>query len=127
MNFIGQGNRVVGFAMRIAKYVTAPTLAILLASRIIDAASSPLVSELNNIQLILTQVGPALSAVLFIVAGIFYALGQMLPPEKKANFHTAAVNIIIGAIVVGVLSFASTSLALASTHLLVNTTLNSTI
>jgi hypothetical protein len=74
------------------------------------------------------QVGPALSAVLFVVAGIFYAIGQMLPPEKKANFHTAAVNIIIGAIVVGVLSVASTSLAVASTHLIGNlTAINTTI
>jgi hypothetical protein len=128
MSDIRQKPRLIGFVGRIAKYVTAPTLAILLASRLVEAAGSPIIAELSNIQLILTQVGPALSAVLFIVAGIFYALGQMLPPEKKANFHTAAVNIIIGAIVVGVLSVASTSLALASTHLLVNSTsVNSTI
>ena len=128
MSDIRQKPRLIGFVSKIVKYVTAPTLVILLASRVVEAAGSPIVAELSNIQLILTQVGPALSAVLFIVAGIFYALGQMLPPEKKANFHTAAVNIIIGAIVVGVLSVASTSLALASTHLLVNSTsVNSTI
>lgn len=120
--------RGVQIVKKAAKYLTAPTLAILLASRLAYAASTPLVTEINNIQTILTQVGPALSAVLFVLAGIFYAIGQMLPPDKKANFHTAAVNIIIGAIVVGVLSVASTSLALASTHLLVNATaINSTI
>ena len=112
---------------RLARYVTPLVLAVLLASRITGAQSTTLVSELNNIQLILTQVGPALSAVLFVLAGIFYAIGQMLPPDKKANFHTTAVNIIIGAIVVGVLSFASTSLAVASTHLLGNLTSNVTI
>jgi hypothetical protein len=83
--------------------------------------------ELTQIQLILAQIGPALSAVLFIVAGVFYAIGQMLPPDKKAQFHTTAVNIIIGAIVVGALSVASTSLATASTHILSNLTVSNTL
>ncbi len=89
-------------------------------------ASLQIVPELSLIQAILAQTGPALSAVLFILAGVFYAIGQMLPPDKKAQFHTTAVNIIIGAVVVGALSFASTSLATASTHLLSNITTNST-
>jgi len=72
------------------------------------------------------HIGPMLSAVLFIVAGIFYALGQMLPPDKKANFHTASINIIIGAVIVAVLSVASNGLAIASTHLLSNLTINIT-
>lgn len=110
----------------IARYTAIPTLALLLAARLGYAATSPIVAQLNGIQSILTQAGPALSAVLFILAGVFYAIGQMLPPEKKANFHTAAVNIIIGAIVVGALSVASTSLAIASTHLIGNfTSINS--
>lgn len=115
--------------LRAIRYVIAPILGIIILSRVSIAAnaSTPIVSQLNNIQLILAHVGPSLSAVLFVLAGIFYAIGQMLPPDKKANFHTAAVNIIIGAIVVGVLSVASTSLAIASTHLLGNVTVNSTI
>ena len=84
-----------------------------------------IVGTLNYVQQILTQVGPMLSAVLFIVAGIFYAVGQVLPPDKKANFHTTSVNVIIGAIIVAVLSVASNGLALASTHLLVNMSANS--
>ncbi|MDE1761787.1 MAG: hypothetical protein KGH59_03850 [Candidatus Micrarchaeota archaeon] len=84
-----------------------------------------IVSTLGYVQQILTQVGPMLSAVLFIVAGIFYAVGQVLPPDKKANFHTTSVNVIIGAIIVAVLSVASSGLAVASTHLLVNVTANS--
>lgn len=128
MNFIRGTDRAICLAKKIVRYLAAPTLAILLMSRLAGAASTPLVSELDRIQLILTQVGPALSAVLFVLAGIFYAIGQMLPPEKKANFHTAAINIIIGAIVVGVLSVASTSLAVASTHLIGNlTAINTTI
>ncbi|MDE1868432.1 MAG: hypothetical protein KGH60_00475 [Candidatus Micrarchaeota archaeon] len=90
------------------------------------AGSAGILPELDSIKLTLSQVGPALSAILFVVAGIFYAIGQMLPPDKKANFHTTAVNVIIGAIVVGILSFASTSLAAASSHLLSNVTANAT-
>ncbi len=83
-----------------------------------------ILSELAYIKTLLSQIGPILSAVLFIVAGIFYALGQIMPPDKRANFHTASINIIIGAIIIGVLSVASTSLALASSHLLSNATIN---
>ena len=106
----------------IVKYITIPLMALALSARSAVAASVPVVSEINGIRLILMQVGPSLSAVLFILAGIFYAIGQMLPPDKKANFHTAAINIIIGAVVVGALSVASTSLAIASTHLIGNLT-----
>ncbi|MCL4374146.1 MAG: hypothetical protein M1360_03820 [Candidatus Marsarchaeota archaeon] len=104
------------------KYIAIPMLAIMLASRTTVAGSVQILTTINSLKVVLSQVGPALSAVLFIVAGIFYAVGQMLPPDKKANFHTASINIIIGAIVVGALSVASTSLALASTHLLSNFT-----
>lgn len=128
MNFIEDSRALQEFVKKLGKYVTIPVLATLLASRLVEAAATTsLVSQLNNIQAILMQVGPALSAVLFVLAGIFYAIGQMLPPDKKANFHTAAVNIIIGAIVVGVLSVASTSLAIASTHLIGNFTAGNAI
>lgn len=86
------------------------------------ASGVQILSDLNQIKDVLGQLGPALSAMLFIIAGIFYAVGQMLSPDKKANFHTAAINIIIGAVVVGALSFASSSLALSSTHILSNFT-----
>ncbi len=120
-----------GVVLRLRRYVVLLLPVMFLMSGLAFGAgasgNSSLVSELSNIQATLMQVGPALSAVLFVLAGIFYAIGQMLPPEKKASFHTAAVNIIIGAIVVGVLSVASTSLAIASTHLLGNLTTNTTV
>ncbi|MGC8662486.1 MAG: hypothetical protein ACP5RT_01730 [Candidatus Micrarchaeia archaeon] len=87
--------------------------------------SFDIIMTLSYIQQLLMHIGPMLSALLFIVAGIFYSIGQVLPPDKRANFHTASINIIIGAIVVAVLSVASNSLALASTHLLVNISSNS--
>ncbi len=111
--------------LRYVKYLM-PLLVLTLFARSAYAAPR-LVTQLDNIKLILSEVGPALSAVLFVVAGIFYAIGQMLPPDKKANFHTAAINIIIGAVVVGVLSVASTSLALASTQLLSNFTVSNSV
>ncbi len=112
--------------LTLARYITVPLFILMLFSKSTYAASQ-LVTELDNIKLILVQVGPALSAVLFVLAGIFYAIGQMLPPDKKANFHTAAINIIIGAIVVGALSVASTSLAIASTQLLSNFTVTNSV
>ncbi len=87
--------------------------------------SFDIIGTLSYIQGLLMHIGPMLSALLFIVAGIFYAIGQILPPDKRANFHTASVNIIIGAIVVAVLSVASNGLAIASTQLLSNITYNS--
>ncbi len=89
--------------------------AVLLSSNTIG-----IISELTYIKSVLSQVGPILGAVLFIVAGVFYAVGQVMPPDKRANFHTASINIIIGAIIISLLSVASTSLAVASSHLLAN-------
>ncbi len=110
-----------------ARYLLFPAFALALLAANANAASTPqIISQLVSIRFLLSQLGPALSAILFIIAGIFYSVGQMLPPDKKANFHTAAINIIMGAIVVGVLSAASTSLALASTHLLNNITQSNT-
>jgi hypothetical protein len=113
-----------------AKYAILPALAsAIMLQRVTSAAyvSLQLMSQLGQIRVILAQVGPLISAVLFILAGIFYALGQMLPPEKRAQFHSTSVNIIIGAIVVGVLSVTATSLATASTNLLSNVTASNTL
>ncbi len=101
-------------------------LTILLGKTSAAAVTLQVMPALNQVQIILASVGPSLSGVLFILAGIFYAIGQMLPPDKKAQFHTTSVNIIIGAIVVGALSVASTGLVTASTHLLTNLTANGT-
>ena len=87
---------------------------------LLNSSTIGIVSELTYIKSVLSQVGPILGAVLFIVAGVFYALGQVMPPDKRANFHTASINIIIGAIIISLLSVASTSLAVASSHLLAN-------
>lgn len=87
--------------------------------------SLDVLSTLSSIQQLMMQIGPLLSAVLFVTAGIFYALGQLFPSYKRASLHTMAIDLIIGAIVVAVLSIASTNLAIASTHLLSNVTSNS--
>lgn len=80
-----------------------------------------ILTTLNYVQELLMHIGPVLSAVLFIIAGILYAIGQLFPTYKRASYHSAAIDIIIGAIIVAVLSVASTGLAVASTHLLSNT------
>ena len=108
-----------------AKYIALPIVIFIMIAGNSSYAASPggVMGEIGYIKALLSQVGPALSATLFIVAGIFYAVGQMLPPDKKANFHTTSINIIIGAIVVAILSVASTALASASSHLLTNMTI----
>ncbi|MGC8496011.1 MAG: hypothetical protein ACP5RM_00495 [Candidatus Micrarchaeia archaeon] len=112
----------IGILGMVFRYVLVFGLLSVYAGKSAFAGSVQVLNTIDGIKSTLTQVGPALSAVLFVIAGIFYAIGQMLPPDKKANFHTASINIIIGAIVVGSLSIASTSLAIASTHLLSNFT-----
>ncbi len=108
--------------MPMMKYLLLLLLGLTTYARLNYAAGAQVLSDLNQVKTVLSQLGPAMSAMLFIVAGIFYAVGQMLPPDKKAHFQSAAINIIIGAIVVGALSFASTSLALSSTQILTNFT-----
>ncbi len=81
-------------------------------------------STLTYTQGILAQIGPTLSAVLFITAGIFYALGQLMPPTRRANMHSTAVDIIIGAVIVAALSVTAGSFAYASAHLLQNMSSN---
>jgi hypothetical protein len=98
-------------------------LLVLLPARSYAASFSfDIIGTLTNVQSLLAHLGPVLSAVLFIVAGIFYAIGQLFPATKRANFHATAIDILVGAIIVAVLSVASNGLALASTHLLANIT-----
>ena len=79
-----------------------------------------IISTLGYVQALLTKIGPILSSVLFVTAGVFYALGQIFPSYKRATLHSMAIDIVIGAIVVAVLSVMSTSLAVTSAHLFVN-------
>jgi hypothetical protein len=127
MKYADNIGRFAAICLRSIKYVFVPLAMLTMLFAGYANAAGPgvqLVSELNYIKSVLSEIGPILSGVLFVVAGIFYAVGQILPPDKRANFHTTAINIIIGAIVVGVLSVASTSLANTSTHLLSNMTAN---
>ncbi len=81
-----------------------------------------IITTLNYIQSLLTRIGPILSAILFIIAGLLYAIGQLFPSHQRGSFHTTAGDMIIGAIILAVLSVTANSFALASTHLLSNVT-----
>ncbi|MGC9156913.1 MAG: hypothetical protein ACP5GD_01860 [Candidatus Micrarchaeia archaeon] len=81
-----------------------------------------IVATLQSIQNLLAHIGPLLSAILFTIAGIFFAIAQLFPAYKRASMHSTAADILVGAIIVGVLSLASNGLAVASTHLLINNT-----
>ncbi len=89
--------------------------------------SLDIITTLSYIQNLLAHLGPMLSAILFIIAGMFYAIGQLLPATKRAAFHATTVDILMGAIIVAVLSVASNGLAVASTQLLTNVTANSLV
>ena len=85
-------------------------------------AALDIISTLNYIQGLLARIGPILSAILFIIAGLLYAIGQLFPSHQRGSFHTTAGDMIIGAIILAVLSMTANSFALASTHLLSNVT-----
>ena len=86
-----------------------------------------ILTTLDNIEAILETIGPILSAVLFTLAGIFYALGQLFPSYKRASLHTMSIDLIIGAIIVAALSLAANGFAIASSHLLANATSTSLV
>jgi hypothetical protein len=123
-NFVGK----VGMVLR-DKFVLFPILAA--ASYLSNTSNAQtyvsldIISTLNYIQTLLMHIGPLISAILFVLAGIFYAVGQLFPAYQRATFHTTAIDFIVGAIIVATLSVTSSGFALASTHLLTNIT-NST-
>ncbi|MGA3020879.1 MAG: hypothetical protein ABSD68_02940 [Candidatus Micrarchaeales archaeon] len=113
----------------VKRYLKITLIALPLLSRKVSASAFlfDIISTLTNIQSILAHAGPVLSAVLFIIAGIFYAIGQLFPASRRANFHATSMDILIGAIIVAVLSVASNGLAMASTQLLTNITTNAVV
>jgi hypothetical protein len=76
------------------------------------------VTFLKDLQATLQEIGPALSAILFIVAGIVYAFGQLQPAEVRGKYQAWAMGLIVGAFVVGALSLAGDTLAAAAGNLL---------
>ncbi|BCS90957.1 MAG: hypothetical protein ARM1_0414 [Candidatus Micrarchaeota archaeon] len=81
-----------------------------------------IINLLVYIKAVLQQAGPILSSALFILAGIFYAIGQIMPYDKRARFQSTAINIIIGAIILAILSLTADSITNAAAHLILNTT-----
>ena len=114
-------SEIWSFVKRYVKIAWIP-LVLFTGKTFATAFSFDIVGTLSGVQTLLAHLGPVLSAVLFIVAGIFYAIAQLFPATKRANFHSTSIDILIGAIIVAVLSVASNGLALASSHLLVNIT-----
>lgn len=74
-------------------------------------AKASIVSFLGDVKNSLVEIGPVLSSIMFALAGIVYAIAQLMPYYEKAKLHSIAINLIVGAIVVGVLTLSSGSLA----------------
>ncbi|MDD5022857.1 MAG: hypothetical protein PHU63_01685 [Candidatus ainarchaeum sp.] len=60
-------------------------------------------SLLTSISLSLMNIGPTLSLILILLAGIMYALAQAQPPEQRGKWVTWATNLLIGGIVLAVI------------------------
>lgn len=56
-------------------------------------------SLLTSISLVLMNVGPTLSLILLLLAGITYALAQAQPAESRGKWISWATNLFIGGIV----------------------------
>ncbi len=76
--------------------------------------------SLKEIQNLIYTISPILSATLFMIAGLIYAIGQLLPPYQRATFHTMAINIIIGAIVLSILTLTANGITAAVENFFVN-------
>ena len=108
-----------------AKTVLPVLLAVCFVSQLVMAATSPTpatgtgtttlgggtVNFLKSLQGTLQQVGPALSAIMFVLAGIIYAFGQLQPAEARGKYQAWAMGLIVGGFVVGALSVAAPTLA----------------
>ncbi|MEM3791172.1 MAG: hypothetical protein QXL16_00365 [Candidatus Micrarchaeaceae archaeon] len=86
------------------------------------AATPSIMNILNYVQELLMRIGPLISGILFVTAGIVYAIGQLFPNYRRASMHSMAVDIIIGAIILAALSVSANTLANASSHILTNIT-----
>ena len=69
------------------------------------------VTFLQDLQATLQAIGPALSAILFVLAGIIYAFGQLQPAEVRGKYQAWAMGLVVGGFVVGALSVAAPTLA----------------
>jgi len=69
------------------------------------------VTFLNSIKTTLQAIGPALSAIMFVLAGIIYAFGQLQPADARGKYQAWAMGLVVGGFVVGALSVAAPTLA----------------
>lgn len=69
------------------------------------------VDFLTSMKGTLTEIGPILSAIMFVIAGIIYAFGQLQPAESRGRYQAWAMGLIVGGFVVGALSLGADLLA----------------
>ena len=114
------------------KRVFAATLLIIFASAVFCADTSPTpglndtgkgigkgtVAFLYNLKDTLTAIGPALSAILFVLAGIIYAFGQLQPADARGKYQSWSMGLIVGGFVVGALALGADTLTGIAANLL---------
>lgn len=97
-------------------------IAVLLVTGNAGIAKASLPSVLSDTKNSIIEIGPLLGSILFATAGIIYALAQFMPFDKKAKMITVAVNLVIGAVVVIVLTIGSDSLTSFAKQIVMNAT-----
>ena len=55
---------------------------------------------LTSISDLLTTIGPTISLIMLLLAGIVYAFAQMQPPESRGKWITTAMGLFVGGIIV---------------------------
>lgn len=76
------------------------------------------VAFLYNLKDTLTAIGPALSAILFVLAGIIYAFGQLQPADARGKYQSWSMGLIVGGFVVGALALGADTLTNIAANLL---------
>jgi len=62
-------------------------------------STGPITAALCSVRMIVVQVLPTLALVLFFLAGLAYAAGQVFGAETKARAQNWAMSLIVGGIV----------------------------
>jgi len=65
---------------------------------------------LTSISLTLMNIGPTLSLIMILLAGIIYALAQAQTPDKRGKWVGWATNLFIGGLILAAIVVGATSI-----------------
>ncbi len=77
-----------------------------------------IVSVVDSIQLTLLDLGPKISVILIVLGAIIYGLAQVQPAEKRGQWQSIAIGMVIGGIITAAIVGAASIIASSSATLL---------